>query len=73
MTGKISLDIQVEELAAGYPEAVGFLTRHGIRCIRCGEPVWGTLRELLEETGVENPEDVVTELNAYLKREKKYP
>lgn len=62
----VSLDIQVEDLAREYPESVGFLTRRGVRCIRCGEPVWGTLAELLEEDGIKNPQDLVDELNAYL-------
>jgi hypothetical protein len=70
MTGKIRLDTQVEDLATEYPEAVGFLTRHGIRCIRCGEPVWGTLGELLEEAAIENPKTLLVELNAYLKEQR---
>jgi len=64
---KISLDIQIEDLAVKYPEAVGFLTRHDVRCIRCGEPVWGTLGELLEEEGIADPVAFVEELNVYLK------
>lgn len=71
MTGKIRLDIQVEDLASEYPEAVGFLMRRGIRCIRCGEPVWGTLAELLDETDIENPETLVADLNVYLQEQKK--
>ena len=47
MTGPVSLDIQIEELVETFPEAVRFLTRRGVRCIRCGEPVWGILGELL--------------------------
>ncbi len=54
-----------------YPEAVGFLTRHGVRCIRCGEPVWGTLRELLEEANIEDPVLLVDKLNVYLKEQRK--
>jgi hypothetical protein len=62
----VHLDIQVEDLAEKYPQAVGFLTRRGVRCIRCGEPVWGTLGQLLKEDGVENPRRLVEELNTYL-------
>lgn len=47
MEEKIALDMQVEDLASGFPESVGFLTKRGVRCIRCGEPVWGTLGEEL--------------------------
>jgi len=68
---KISLDTQIEDIATAYPEAVGFLIRCGVRCIRCGEPVWGTLGELLEETGIENPDALVIELNAYIQKQRK--
>jgi hypothetical protein len=67
---KISLDTQIEDLAIAYPESVGFLIRHGVRCIRCGEPVWGTLGELLEETGIEDPDALVIELNAYIQKQR---
>jgi hypothetical protein len=70
MRNEVTLDIPVEELAASFPEAVGFLTKNGVRCIRCGEPVWGTLGELLETEGIENPQLLVDKLNAYLHRQK---
>lgn len=44
-------DIPVEELVEDYPDSVGFLADEGILCIRCGEPVWGTLKDLVEEKG----------------------
>lgn len=68
---KISLEIQIEDLAIEYPEAVGFLIRHGVRCIRCGEPVWGTLSELLEEVAIEDPQSLIDELNAYIQEQRK--
>ena len=70
MRDEVTLDIQIEELAVSYPEAVGFLTKNGVRCIRCGEPVWGTLGELLETEGVENPQLLVNKLNAHLHQQK---
>lgn len=68
---KISLDIQVEDLALQYPEAVGFLIKQGVRCIRCGEPVWGTLGDLLKETGIKNPQALVDRLSTYIKQRRK--
>ena len=66
MPDKINLDTQIEDLVEDYPQAVGFLTRQGIRCIRCGEALWGTLGQLLFEEGVANPQLLVDELNRYL-------
>lgn len=68
MQAEVDLDIDIEELVASFPEAVGFLTKNGVRCIRCGEPVWGTLKELLEEEGVEDPQDLVERLNEHIKK-----
>ena len=67
----ISLETQIEDITTAYPEAVGFLIRRGVRCIRCGEPVWGNLGELLEEAGIEDPEALVVELNIYLQTQEK--
>jgi len=66
MQPKITLDTDVEDLAMQFPKAVGFLTKRGVRCIRCGEPVWGTLGKLLEEDGIAHPQALVDDLNAFL-------
>jgi hypothetical protein len=66
MPSRVSLNIEVEDLAREFPEAVGFLTKKGVRCIRCGEPVWGTLGKLLDEDGIANPQVLVDELNVFL-------
>jgi hypothetical protein len=66
MGPKVTLDIPIEDLVQKFPEAVGFLTRKGIRCIRCGEPLWCTLEELLEEENISNPQDLIDELNKFL-------
>ena len=71
MEDLITLDIQIEELVFKFPEAVGFLTKRGVRCIRCGEPVWGTLGEFLQSEGIEHPQLLVDHLNAFLSRRKK--
>jgi hypothetical protein len=66
MRTQVTLNTPIEDLVKDYPEAVGFLTRQGIRCIRCGEPLWCTLGELLEEEGVADPHQLVTALNSFL-------
>ena len=66
MDRKVTKDIPIEDLVQKYPEAVGFLTRKGIRCTRCGEPLWCTLGELLLEEGISDPQSVVDELSEFL-------
>jgi hypothetical protein len=43
----------IEEVVRSYPEAVSYLRQHGIVCLQCGEPVWGTLAEVVEAKGLE--------------------
>lgn len=64
---KITADISIEELIDEYPQAVGFLADRGIVCIRCGEPYWGTLRELAQTKSLDDQIDgIVEDLKAYL-------
>jgi hypothetical protein len=65
---KVSLATSVEELVERFPEAVGFLVRNGVRCIRCGEPLWCSLGELFKEEGIENPQYLVEKLNNHLEK-----
>ena len=48
---KIIKDIYIEELVDLLPESVEYLRQKGIRCIACGEPIWGTLEEAAKEKG----------------------
>jgi methionine synthase II (cobalamin-independent) len=48
---EISKDIYIEDLVNVYPFSIRFLSQKGIRCIACGEPVWGTLEEAAKEKG----------------------
>jgi len=42
----ITKDMEIEDLARDYPDAVGLLLKKGIVCIQCGAPIWGTLEEV---------------------------
>ena len=58
-------DALVEEVVRDYPAAVSFLREWNVVCIMCGEPVWGTLGEVLAEKGLDQQE-VLGALNAHL-------
>ncbi len=47
----ITKDTHIEELVEIVPDAINYLMEKGIRCIRCGEPIWGTLEEASKEKG----------------------
>ncbi|MFQ5582992.1 MAG: DUF1858 domain-containing protein, partial [Calditrichia bacterium] len=38
------------------PEAVSYLMNKNIKCIACGEPIWGTLEEAAREKGFNDSE-----------------
>lgn len=46
----------IEDLVQEIPSAVTYLAKNGIRCIRCGEPIWGTLEEAAKEKGFSDVE-----------------
>jgi len=61
----ITKDIQIEDLVEDYTFTVLFLKEKGIRCIMCGEPIWGTLEEACKEKGFDDKKisKLVVELN----------
>jgi len=62
---EITKNIGIEELVERLPEAIKYLSRSGIRCIICGEPIWGTLESAAREKGFSD-EDIdrfVADLN----------
>ncbi|MDA3820010.1 MAG: DUF1858 domain-containing protein [Candidatus Delongbacteria bacterium] len=63
---KITKDIYIEELVDNAPDSVSYLAEHGIRCLRCGEPIWGTLEEAAREKGFDDNkiQDFVNDLQA---------
>lgn len=60
----ITKDTYIEDLVKDYPHTVSVLTKRGVICIQCGEPIWGTLGEALDRAGVEDEASLIRELNA---------
>jgi hypothetical protein len=66
----ITKDTTIEELIQKIPVASNYLAEQGIRCIRCGEPIWGTLGEASSEKGYlpEQIEIFVNDLNDLIQK-----
>ncbi len=62
----ITRNTTIEDLVEDYPKSVKYLADKGIRCIKCGEPIWGTLEEacLEKDFTQEQIDTAVKELNA---------
>ena len=61
----IGRNIFIEELVDRIPDSIDYLMKKGIRCLRCGEPIWGTLESAAKEKGFsdEDIEKFVHDLN----------
>ena len=62
----ITKEIYLEDLVDAKPGSVRYLADRGIKCIACGEPIWGTLEDAAREKGFNDAEieAFVKELNA---------
>lgn len=47
----INKNITIEELIEIIPASVRYMSEKGIKCIACGEPIWGTLEDAAKEKG----------------------
>ncbi|MBN1131716.1 MAG: hypothetical protein JXR52_00775 [Bacteroidales bacterium] len=53
---KITKNITIEDLVTLKVSSVKYLSDKGIKCIACGEPIWGTLEEAAKEKGFSDAE-----------------
>lgn len=47
----IEKDTTIEDLVREYPKTVRFLMERGVRCLACGEPIWGTIESAARDKG----------------------
>ena len=66
----ITKEMWVEEILEKYPTAQEFLSKKNIVCVMCGEPVWGSLEELMQdkEFSGEEIDTIIKELNKFIKK-----
>lgn len=63
----IDNNIYIEDMVREYPEVISPLAEYGLVCIACGEPVWGTLKELVDRKGLNNLDEIIGQLNSIIK------
>ncbi len=69
MSQQITKDMDLEDVAAEAPKAIGLLTRRNIICIQCGTPLWKTVEEAIQDAGYEDVDAVVAEVNEQIAAE----
>ena len=47
----IRKEISIEDLVTNLPESISYLMEKNIKCITCGESIWGTLEQAAKEKG----------------------
>jgi hypothetical protein len=62
---KIEKYITIEDLLDVKPESVKYMMEKGIKCLACGEPIWGTLESASKAKGFSEGEieEFVKDLN----------
>ncbi len=53
---------RIEKLLEKYPGINAFLLEKGIVCVKCGEPFWGSLEQLIKSKGMD-VDEVINHLN----------
>ena len=65
---KIEATTTIEDIVKDYPELIRPLREYGIKCVACGEPLWGTLEENANDRGINNLETIIKELNKIIQK-----
>ncbi|MBN2572418.1 MAG: DUF1858 domain-containing protein [Ignavibacteriales bacterium] len=65
----VTKDTEIEDLVRELPDSVVYLMEKGIRCLRCGEPIWGSIESAAKEKGFNSQEieTFIKDLNQMLK------
>ncbi len=60
---KITPEMSIEEVLTRWPATARVFVKWGMKAMVCGEPAWGTIRELAERSGVSDLEGLCRELS----------
>jgi hypothetical protein len=66
----ITSDTTIEYVVSQYPELIRPLMEYGIKCVICGEPLWGTLAENAQSKGIKNLDEIIEKLNQLIDNKK---
>ena len=59
---KINWDTNVEDLVLNCDKAIEIAYKYNVKFISCGEPIWQTLREIVDEQKIKNKDNFLKEL-----------
>lgn len=65
---KITPDTLVEDVLTRWPATARVFVKWGIKAMVCGEPAWGSIRELAERSGVTDLDGLCRDLSEAAER-----
>ncbi|MCF7740415.1 MAG: DUF1858 domain-containing protein [Candidatus Marinimicrobia bacterium] len=65
----IGKEMPLEEIVEKYPNLIKPLREYGIVCVQCGEPVWGTIGEQMDEKSLDNQDEIIDNINKLIEKE----
>ncbi|MCX7736844.1 MAG: DUF1858 domain-containing protein [Candidatus Kapabacteria bacterium] len=70
MKSRIERTTTIEELTEILPSSVSYMMEKGIRCLICGEPIWGTIEEVVFGKGFSENElqQILKDLNSLFEK-----
>jgi hypothetical protein len=63
---RITGDTLIEEIVEKAPALIRPLREYGIVCVRCGEPIWGTIEQVARDKGIDSVDEILREMNRIL-------
>lgn len=67
--GNVKASDYVEDVIEDYPNSIKFFSDKNIVCVQCGEPVWGTVKDIIKQK-YDDVDQIIKELNDYLDKNK---
>ncbi len=66
----INKETNIEDLVSKLPESVNYFMEKGIRLLICGEPIWGTIEEVVLNKGYSHNQllEIINDLNNMLRQ-----
>ncbi len=59
----------VDYVIEKYPQVVNFFSDKNIVCVKCGEPVWGTVEDIIKKK-YDKINSIMNELNDFIEKNK---
>ncbi len=68
---EINYDTSVEDIVSQCQGVIKICLEHGLQCLACGEPIWSTIGDAMEEQKIEKREELLNAIREYCKEHKR--